>query len=108
MFRVAKVATQEMAFGTAIEQLYRGSSSVSCSSIRLELNWPPNFALCPVNSYKHSHGEVYCLRDVVETQKEEHSGIIWSQNQKCIQSFLGTRSNFTAQVHEPPDSPLCG
>lgn len=66
MFRVAKVTTQEMAFGIAIEQLCQGSSLVPYSSTRLELNWPPIFAPCPVNSCKHSHGEVYCLRDVVE------------------------------------------
>lgn len=78
MFRVAKLTTQKMVFGIAIEQLCQGNSLVSSSSPSLGLNWAPIFAPCPVNSCKHSHGEVYCLRDVVETQKEERSGTIQS------------------------------
>lgn len=76
MFGVAKVTTQETASGISIEQLCQGSSLVSYSSVRLELNYVPIFAQCPVNSYKHSHGEVYRLRDVVEMHKEEPSGTI--------------------------------
>ena len=76
MFRVAKVTTQETTFGIAIEQLCQGSSLVSYSSVRLELNGPSIFAPRPVNSCKRSHREVYHLRDVVEMQKEEHSGTI--------------------------------
>lgn len=71
MFRVAKITTQETTFGIAIEQLCQGSSLVFYASISLEINRPPIFAPCPVNSCKRSHGEVYHLRHMVETQKEE-------------------------------------